>query len=208
MRRTLDIDPAHCPGCEGRLETAHRDHRARAGGGANPVALELTRGPGAQLSWRLARVGLGRRADGRLGRGHGARAPRRARNAARSTVRCVRGPAGAGLLHEAISRCTQRHFGRRKGEVGSRMAKRAVRRPAERSVAGQERDAAVCEGPPRDSELLAFASMRYTPLCGLKPYQRTFAVGRKSSGCIRDRPRFAPRCSVETSCRLHRSGRS
>jgi hypothetical protein len=36
------------------------------------------------------------------------------------------------------------------------MAKREVRRPADRSVVGQERDAAVREGPLRDSHRLAF----------------------------------------------------
>jgi hypothetical protein len=101
MRRTLDIDPAHCRRWEGRLESADRDHHERRSGGANLVAPELARdpmGPGGSLAWDLG----DERTTGCWG--WSPSHPRRGRTAAGATVRPGRGPADAGLLKLANCR--------------------------------------------------------------------------------------------------------
>jgi hypothetical protein len=100
-RRTLDSDPAHCPRCEGRLEPIAiitRDDIVQRIPLNLPTAPEPM-GPGGSFGWDL---GDERMDDWVLGMDP--EPPRRGRHAARSTVRRVRGPAGAGLLNEANRR--------------------------------------------------------------------------------------------------------
>jgi hypothetical protein len=96
------------------------------------------------------------RTDVGLGGRDGSGASRCGHDAARTTLRCVRGPASAGLVNEANRRGALRHFGGRRGGVCGKTAKPRCAAWTTGDETGHKRDEAAREGSLRDSRRLAF----------------------------------------------------